>query len=241
MIGFSQRVRLEWMEAAARLVGCGKDWTAIQSSLDELLRERVSVQGDAERGNRQKILTILKKIWYDPPKCAKPLRLRALKWLAELPEDQHLAIHWGMTTAAYPFWSVTALQVGRLLGLQGTVTARQVQMRLLEQYGDRETVARAARRILRTYHDWGVLAETGNPGLYKAARTVEVTQPEVANWLVEAMLRAGHEPAVAVHDVHRHPQLFPFQLTAWSTRFIREAGQFELRADGSGEEWVCLS
>ena len=36
-----------------------------------------------------------------------------------------------------------------------TAGAAQVQRRLRERFGERETVARAARRILRAYIDWG--------------------------------------------------------------------------------------
>ena len=72
--------------------------------------------------------------------------------------------------AVYPFWSSVATQVGRLLRLQGSAAAAQVQRRIREQYGERETVARRARYVLRSYLDWGVLQETGAPGVYRAAR-----------------------------------------------------------------------
>ena len=70
--------------------------------------------------------------------------------------------------AVYPFWSGVATQVGRLLRLQGSAAAAHVQRRVREQYGERETVSRAARRVLRSYLDWGVLQETGKKGIYSA-------------------------------------------------------------------------
>jgi len=48
-IGFSQRIRLEWPEQTANLVLAGNDKLAIIAALQELLKDKVSVGGDAER------------------------------------------------------------------------------------------------------------------------------------------------------------------------------------------------
>ena len=58
---------------------------------------------------------------------------------------------------------------GRLLHLQGTAAAAQVQRRAREQLGERETVSRAARRILQAFVDWGVLLETNEKRIYRGA------------------------------------------------------------------------
>jgi hypothetical protein len=58
-IGFSQRVRLEWFERTANLVLAGNDKKATTDALQELLKDKVSIGGQAERGNREKIITIL--------------------------------------------------------------------------------------------------------------------------------------------------------------------------------------
>jgi hypothetical protein len=89
-------------------------------------------------------------------------------------EALHLAIHRGMTMAVYPFWSDIATQVGRLLRLQGVAAAAHIQRRVREQFGERETVSRAARRILLSYLNWGVLQETGTMGIYCAAPSLAI-------------------------------------------------------------------
>ncbi len=66
-IGFSQRVRLEWLEQTANLVLAGNDKAAVNDALQELLKDKVSVGGQAERGNREKIITILLKTWLTVP------------------------------------------------------------------------------------------------------------------------------------------------------------------------------
>ena len=66
-IGFSQRIRLEWLQYTANLVLAGNDNTAVNSSLQELLKDKVSVGGKAVRGNKEKVITILMKIWLNVP------------------------------------------------------------------------------------------------------------------------------------------------------------------------------
>lgn len=122
-IGFSQRVRLEWLEQTANLVLAGKERSAVSDALQELLIDKVSVGGNAQRGNREKIVTILLKAWLTVPTELETLRVEGLDLFKRSPQHDHLAIHWGMVIAAYPFWSGVAVQVGRLLRLQGSAAA----------------------------------------------------------------------------------------------------------------------
>lgn len=92
--------------------------------------------------------------------------------------------------AAYPFWSVVAAQVGRLLRLQGVATAAQINRRVQERYGERPTVARATRRVVRSFVEWGVLDDTATRGRYAPAGPRPVSGPELVIWLSEAALHA---------------------------------------------------
>ena len=85
-----------------------------------------------ERGNRDKIVTILLKTWITVPPDIEMLRVEGLRLLKILPRQNHMAIHWGMVMAAYPFWSGVAVQVGRLLKLQGAAAATHIQRRVRE-------------------------------------------------------------------------------------------------------------
>ena len=211
-IGFSQRVRLEWLERTASLVLAGNDKATVSDALQELLRDKVSVGGDAERGNREKIITILMKTWLAVPGELEALRNEGLELLTRIPRDSHLAIHWGMVMAAYPFWSSVAVQVGRLLRLQGSAAAAHVQRRVREQYGERETVSRAARRVLRSYLDWGVLVETGKKGIYSAGSSLSIEDTKLLAWLIEASLHARSNGAAPLKDIIDSPGLFPFRI-----------------------------
>lgn len=240
-IGFSQRIRVEWFERTANLVLSGNDKEAINQSLQGDLKEKVSVGGSAVRGNREKIITILMRTWVSPSNGLHPLHAEGLELLKALPFEQHVAVHWGMVLATYPFWGTVAEQVGRLLKLQGTATASQVQRRIAEQLGQRETAARAARRILRTFVDWGVLSETGRNGIYAPGLHVRVDDPRLTAWLITAQLHALPEGRGTLSSLTEAPCLFPFSLQRLSFRRLQDLSAcIDSVSDGSGEEIVFL-
>ena len=240
-IGFSQRVRLEWLEKMANLILAGNEKTAVNEALQELLKDKVSVGGKAERGNREKIITILLKTWLTVPGELESLRVEGLKLLKGVPRRDHLAIHWGMVMAVYPFWSGVAAQTGRLLRLQGSVAAAQVQRRVREQYGERETVSRAARRVLRSYLDWGVLQETDAKGIYSAGATLVVDDLRLIAWLAEASLHARANGSAPLRDLIDGPSFFPFRIKpVHAESLIAASCRLDILRHGLDDDLVML-
>jgi hypothetical protein len=240
-IGFSQRVRLEWLEQTANLVLAGSDKAGVNNALLEILKDKVSVGGEAERGNREKIITILMKVWVTTPSELESLRVDGLELLKRLPLGDHLPVHWGMIMAVYPFWVGVAMQVGRLLMLQGTAAAAHVQRRVREQYGERETVSRAARRVLRSYLDWGVLKESGERGIYKAEPRIGIDDPTLVSWVIEASLHSRPNDAAAIRDLLESPSLFPFQFKPVSANdLLAASSRLECLRHGLDEDLVML-
>ncbi|MFH1952278.1 MAG: hypothetical protein ABIL06_11755 [Pseudomonadota bacterium] len=211
-IGFSQRIRLEWFEQTANLILAGNDKTAINDSLQDLLQDKLSVGGQAVRGNREKVITILLKTWLTVPSGLEALRDEGLGILQGLSRKDRIAVHWGMALAAYPFWGSVAAHTGRLLRLQGTAAAAHVQRRVREQYGERETASRAARRVLRSFIDWGVLNETQDKGVYAPGNQTLLQEPRTIAWLVEASLHGRLNGSAAIKDLLEGPSIFPFRL-----------------------------
>ncbi|MDA8218371.1 MAG: hypothetical protein M0Z94_12210 [Dehalococcoidales bacterium] len=241
-IGFSQRVRLEWLEQTANLVLAGNDKAAVSEALQELLKDKVSVGGQAERGNREKIITILMKVWLTAPAELESLRVGGFELLKQIPQRDHLAVHWGMVTAVYPFWSGVATQVGRLLRLQGSAAAAHVQRRVREQYGERETVSRAARRVLRSYLDWGVLQESGEMGVYIAGPSLAVDDPRLIAWLVEASLHARANCSAPLKDLLDSPSLFPLRPKPMQAEiFLAVSSKIEVHRHGLDDNLVMLT
>jgi hypothetical protein len=219
-IGFSQRIRLEWFEKTANLILAGNDKAAINESLQDLLQDKVSVGGKAVRGNREKIISILLKTWLTVPRELAKFRVEGLELLQDLAPNDRVAVHWGMAMAAYPFWGAVAAHTGRLLRLQGTAAAAHVQRRIKEDYGERETASRAARRVLRSFIDWGVLKETGDKGIYSPGDHYGLEDPRLIVWMVEASLRARVNGSAAIKDLLESPHIFPFHLAPISAEYL---------------------
>ena len=240
-IGYSQRVRLEWLDATADLILAGNDKSAINESLQNLLADKVSVGGQAIRGNREKIITILMKTWLNVPRGLEPLRDEGLDLLRGLDRDGRVAVHWGMSLAAYPFWGSVAAHTGRLLRLQSSATAAQVQRRIMERYGERATVGRATRRVLRAFIDWGVLDDTPNKGLYVQGRRYTIRDPKRIAWLAEALLTARTTGSAAARDLLESPSLFPFRLAQMpAQQVVSLSPRLDLLRHGLDDDLVML-
>jgi len=240
-IGFSQRIRLEWLQYTANLVLAGNDKGAVNSSLQELLKDKVSIGGKAVRGNKEKAITILMKIWFNVPGELEAVRDDGLGLLKSLPRKDQIAVHWGMAMAAYPFWGAVAGQTGRLLRLQDSVAASQIQRRVREQYGERETVSRAARRVIRSFVDWGVLSETTKKGIYSQGRTYSIDDPRLISWLIEASLYARSNGSAAIKDLLDSTSLFPFRLMhVPAEHLVSMSPRLDLLRHGLDDDLVML-
>jgi hypothetical protein len=240
-IGFSQRIRLGWLEQTANLVLAGNDKTSVNEALQKVLIDKVSVGGQAVRGNREKIITILLKIWLTTPKELSSLREDGLDLLKRMPRPVHLVIHWGMTMAVYPFWAGVATQVGRLLKLQNSAVAAQVQRRVREQYGERETVSRAARRVLRSFMDWCVLKDTEQKGVYQAGTLTFIDDNRLIAWLAEAFLQSKGGDPFPLKDLLDHPGLFPFHIKpVHAEQIVASSSRLEILRHGLDDDLLML-
>jgi hypothetical protein len=198
------------------------------------------VGGHAERGNREKAITILMQIWVTVPPELACLRDIGLELIQHLPPDEHIAVHWGMTMAVYPFFGSVAGSIGRLLRLQGTVTAAQVQRRVREKYGERDTVSRATRRVLRTFVDWGVLAEGSNAGVYVLGQVLAATNQRLAVWLVEAVLHTIPNNTSPLRAIIDAPSLFPLTLERPPADALAASRRMEIIRHGLDDDLVML-
>ena len=240
LIGFSQRIQLEWLERTANLILAGNSRDEVRTALRIILEEKLSVGANPKGGNREKAISILLRIWTSVPEHLIPLRDTRLRLIDELPASDHLPLHWGMSAAIYPFFGGVAEATGRLLRLQGTAAAVQIQRRVREQYGERETVARAARRVLRCFIDWRVLQETSEKGVYGAALEYNIKERSVAAWLVEAFMHASSQNITSLKAIAQSPMLFPFKINPYDVTATNSGGHLEFFRQGVDEEMVSL-
>ena len=240
-VGISQRIRVEWLDATVNLTLAGNGNAATEECLHRMLADKLSVRSRVARGSRHKAITILMKVWRNVPAGLEPLRDAGLKLYPALDADHRHALHWGMTLAAYPFWGTVAAQTGRLLRLQGTAGAAQIQRRIRERHGERQTVARATARVLRSYVDWNALADTKAKGVYTLGAKREIEKPEVAAWLCEAMLRTRTGTVARTSGLLGHAAFFPYRLpplTGW--QLAAQSGRLEASRQALDEDVLML-
>jgi len=118
-IGLDRLVRLAWLEKVSSLVLAGNQPKDIKSILQDDLQSAFRSTQTQVRGSVDKTITILLKGWLKVPPELESLRVRGLELLEQVPQQERMAIHWGMVMAVYPFWSSVAAQTGRLLRLRG--------------------------------------------------------------------------------------------------------------------------
>jgi len=240
-IGLDRLVRLVWLEQTSSLVLTNNTAKDVKAILQNELSGAFRSPGTDVRGSLDKTITVLLKVWLMVPAELESLRVGGLELLSRLKRRDHMAIHWGMVMAAYPFWSGVATQVGRLLRLQGSAAAAHVQRRIREQYGDRATVSRRTRYVLRSYLDWGVLQETGEKGIYSAGPHLAIEDSRLAAWLVEAFLCARTNGAIPLKELQDNPSLFPFRLKQIHTKSLMAAGaNLGILHQGIDDELVML-
>lgn len=211
-IGLDRIIKLDWLEKTAKLILSGNSKGDIKSSLQQDLHGNFNSPASVKRGSLNKTITILMKVWSNGHKELEPLQEQGLELLKKYPDEHHLVIHWGMIMASYPFWSAVAIQTGRLFRLQENIVTANIQRRIREQYGERQTVSRATQRVLRSFVDWNVLKETTELGLYCKGNTIQINDPSLIAWLVEAILHTKPNGSSTFKDLINSPSLFPFKL-----------------------------
>lgn len=240
MVGFSQRIRLEWLEHTAQLAVAGHERAAIEADLDSMLGSHFSVGGTAIRGQRGKTVTVLVRTWLAVEPKDVPFRDEGLRLLAETSAEQHVCFHWGMTVVNYPFFGLVAETVGRLLRLQGSCSALQVRRRIQEKLGARDQVDRSTRRAVRSFVDWDVLKDGSRKGTYIPAESVVVRDNQVAAWLVESCIRATGASSAPLQALTASPMLFPFSLPRLAPTDFARSSRLDLQRTGLDVDTVTV-
>lgn len=232
-IGFNQILRLHWLEYTASLMLEGKTPEEMRGILQNTFQGAVPIR------------SMLMKIWVCPPHELKPLHQEGLALLADLPREDRLLLHWGMTMAAYPFFRAVATHVGRHIRLYGMVSSPTVVRRIIEEYGERSTVKNAVRCVLRTMTDWGVLQDAvvigyrRPSGIYAAGPALSVDKPEIFAWLTEAYLYAHNANSVCLDTILNAPSLFPLEIDPAVRCYLNHTSErLEVQRLGGGQQEV---
>lgn len=239
-IGFSQPVELAWLDAAADWTVAGLPAKEVRERLDGLLAERIAVATTSKKNSRYKRIAILMRTWVEPDRQHRDFRDHALNLLKS--SGSRPAIHYGMLSVAYPFfWSVST-QIGRMLRLQDKVSVSQLKRRCQEALGQRETVAYAATRVVRTLLDLHFLSREKANGIYSGIGSARITDPFLREFLIEAALRAEGNTIGLVESIRAHPGFFPFSNESISERSLPKNSRVEISGgDHSGLQFTLTS
>jgi hypothetical protein len=240
MIGYNRTVKLRWLDETVDLFSVGQSASEIIETLRERLRDQLSIGSNAERGSREKAITILLKTWVRVPSRVRDLRDDALRIIQHIRRTERRPLHWGMTMAVYPFWRTVADVTGRLFRLQGTAAAYQVQRRVKELFGEREAVSRSTRYVLRAFQDWGVIIPADQRGYYAPSPPIPIEDSTLSGWLVEAVLLASDDDTTDLQVLLNTPALFPFQLRRLRPETLTESGRLTVMRHGAEEDLVML-
>lgn len=225
-IGIKQAIRFEWMQKTANLLLAGLEAKTIRQELHEFLADRKGKGSEDKRSDQTRTFAVsnLMRILVSPDSELISFRDASLTLLQQNP-SMALAVHWGMISTAYPFWFNVARQTGRLLALQDQVTQTQIIKRLKEQYGDRETVSRYARYVIRSFVLWGILKDSKTKGCYEKAELVNIAEPALAILMFESVLLATPEGKGTLGMIQNSPALFPFQLPILTGDYIAKCSE----------------
>ena len=159
--------------------------------------------------------------------------------LEECGPEERLGLHWAMMLARYPVFVDVAGTIGRLLGLQDSITLSVLNRRLAESWGSRSTLGRAVQRIVRSMIEWGVSEDTPLAGEYRAPDHRIQLGPEIGAVIAEALLQDAEGNAMALGVLISHPALFPFDVRAGVAE-LRNAKQFRVHREGLDADIVEL-
>lgn len=204
-IGFDRTIHLEWLATTAELAMHNYSPQEINQKLDTILMEQIK-----GKEARRKTRTVLLAIWVKIKKEFIGFRADAFELLQSASIDKHLAIHWGMSMAIHPFFGHVAKTIGRLINIQEMLSAAEVQRRIREVYGERQTVSRAVQRLLRTFVQWGVLNDMPDKGIYSSGVKINITDKHLISWLIEASLYANENTSGMINNILKSPIFFPF-------------------------------
>ncbi len=220
-LGIKQTIQRHWMDYTLNMLLAGLSEKEIRIELDRYLSTQKQSGGTGERGKKTYGMAMgILSTWISPGNELINLRDRALQLAKDLPESKWLPLHWAILSASYPFWFNTAKQIGRLFNLQDKITKHQIDVRLKELYGDRETVSRNARYTIRSFIAWRVLEDTEIRGVYRKPIPHLIADPQLSILLYEAYLHTIPEGKAELDSVLHNPGFFPFQMKNMTGEFI---------------------
>jgi len=205
-VGFDQKILIHQLDFMAKEIPRTDKRDDLYEKMDDFLT--ADIRGNKSRLNAR---TMIFKIWYLVDEDHKDLQKRALILFRQVSNEERIALHWGLTLLAYPFFRDLVNELGLLYRLQDEVTSYQINKKIKALYGDRRRVEVATSAVLTSLRSWGVIySEKRNVQIM--SEKVDIQSPELKSWLAEVLIRALGVEALPIERFSEYPMLFPFSL-----------------------------
>lgn len=218
-VGIQRELHIEWFDQAARFCAIGFPKNIARQEIYSYLDNAPGFETPPSMQTKTYVANVLIKSWISPEQELIALRDSTFQLLQNHPK-MRFVLHWCLLGAAYPFWFAVATVVGRLLNLQDQVTQAQIVNRLKEKFGDRQTISRRARYVIRSFVAWGAMKDSKTKGCYEKVPPVSIDDANLAILAIEALLLATPEAKSALGTLQNSPALFPFQMPILTGDYI---------------------
>jgi len=233
-IGFNRNIKLEWLNATAAFCLEMDDPLLIRERLAVILKQKLQ-----SPTNIRKAIDILLHIWSKSEIDVPYLHKAALHhFQTSTTLADRLWLHYGLTTAVYPFVWQACIAIGQLSRYEETITTAAVRAKLVAKLGELGSIKDATSRVVFSLRDWGVLTDAPQGHAYiPEYRVLTASNKELECWLLACALHAHPSEQLPFADLLHLPALFPFKFTV-SVHDLRQADGFEIQRQGLGLDMV---
>lgn len=203
-VGFDQKISIEHLDKALEELSkiSSKE---IYSVLDSKLY--ADINGAKSRKNA---ITMIMKIWKLVNPEIEPIRDSLLQQLTYMTDKEKKAIHWCMTSMAYPFFMDQVNHIGKHFRLADEVRSRVIINEMKNLYGDRRRVEVATGAVFSTIKNWGLI-NSSSPGVYKSSENlIDIENAEIKILMVETLMNYLETDSITLELVNNSAMFFPF-------------------------------
>jgi hypothetical protein len=138
----------------------------------------------------------------------------------------------------YPFFWQCVTAIGQAGRYNGVMSNKLVIQRLAAEIGQLGSLERAARRVVASLREWGMLQAAEKWGVYEPRyQTLTASSQALEAWLLACALQAHPAQEIPFADLVNLPALFPFRFTL-RAHDMRHWPGFAMQRQGSGVDMV---
>lgn len=204
-VNFSRHVEVFWLNQTALWAAEGLTKPEINDKINLMLSSQINCKVNLGKTRNQ-----LTSLWVDSDELIKADFTETAVNLVHEYEELPLALHFGLLVAKKKFFADVVRFIGRHSKLNEYFTYAQAQKKVVELYGDTETVKRSLRSVLKTLVELGFIQRSDNRNYVVAKQKLSVPK-NLKNWLLSAVLYSENARSRTLSDLLDDAVWFPFE------------------------------